>query len=182
MRIKLSTREIVLLIFLGVAVIIAGYVLFFYRPVTDDRDRCLSEAEDMKIRIEAAQLKLQEQTRMEKELEVIRADENALSIPNYDNQKPVMNELNSILMVTDNYSLKFGKLDASSIIVRRSINISYTANDYENAISVLHALNDNNFRCMLGDIGLAFDKAGRVSVSGSIIFFEYRSSSSEKVE
>ena len=171
-----------MLIILGVACLIAGYVLFFYRPMIDDRDRCYEEAENMQIRIEAAQAKLKDQQRMEKELEVIRTDENALSIPNFDNQKPVMNELNSILAVTDNYSLKFGKLDTTNLIVRRSINISYTANDYESAMSVLHALNDNNFRCMLGDIGISFDKAGRVSVSGSIIFFEFRDLKAEKVE
>ena len=177
MRRQLTTREWMLLALLGVLLLVSGYMLLFYMPQTAERDRCLGEAASCRTEIEAAQLRLEEKRRMERELEALfSAGEPPRSIADYDNLQPVMFELNSILASTQDYSLSFSTVDASQAIVRRSISMSFTTGTYESAKAVLQQLHDSAFRCMLDSVNVSVGQGERdaVSVSGNIVFFEYQ--------
>ena len=178
MRRQLTTREWMLLALLGVILLASGYMLLFYMPMTAERDRCLGEAESCRAEIEAAQLRLEEKRRMERELEALfSAETPPLSIADYDNLQPVMFELNSILASTQDYSLSFSTVDASQTIVRRSISIAFTTDSYASAKAVLQQLHDSAYRCMLDSVSLNLgDAQGPVTVSGTIVFFEYQAS------
>ena len=176
MRRQLTTREWLLLALLGVLLLVSGYMLLFYMPQTAQRDRCLQEAADRRVEIEAAQLRLEEKRRMEQELEALFSSGTPpLSIADYDNLQPVMFELNAILAATEDYSLSFSTVDASQPIVRRSISMSFTTGSYASAKAVLQQLHDSAFRCMLDSVTITLGQGERdaVSVSGSIVFFEY---------
>lgn len=177
MRRQLTTREWMLLALLGVILLISGYMLLFYMPQTAERDRCLGETESCRTEIEAAQLRLEEKRRMERELEALFSFETPpLSIADYDNLQPVMFELNSILASTEDYSLSFSTVDTSQAIVRRSISISFTTGTYEAAKAVLQQLHDSTFRCMLDNVSITTNQGERdtVAVNGTIVFFEYQ--------
>lgn len=177
MRRQLTAREWMLLALLGVILLISGYMLLFYIPQTTERDRCIAETETCQIEIEAARLRLDEKRRMERELEELFAAETPpLSIADYDNLKPVMFELNSILASTQDYSLSFSTVDASKTIVRRSISIAFTTDSYASAKAVLQQLHDSAYRCMLDSVNLNLgrDAQSPVTVSGTIVFFEYQ--------
>ena len=177
MRRQLTTREWMLLALLGVLLLVSGYMLLFYMPQTAERDRCLGEAESCRTEIEAAQLRLEEKRRMERELEdLFSAGEPPRSIADYDNLQPVMFELNSILASTEDYSLSFSTVDASQAIVRRQLSISFTTGTYESAKAVLQQLHDSAFRCMLDSVSITINQGERdtVAVSGTIVFFEYQ--------
>ena len=177
MRRQLTSREWVLLALLGVILLVSGYMLLFYMPQTIERDRCLSEAELCRTQTEAAQLRLEEKRRMERELEALFSSETPpLSIADYDNLQPVMFELNSILGSTEDYSLSFSTVDASQTIVRRQLSISFTIGTYEYAPAVLQQLHASAFRCMLDSVGITINQGERdtVAVSGTIVFFEYQ--------
>ena len=180
MRRQLTAREWMLLALLGVILLISGYMLLFYIPQTIERDRCLSETESIKLETEAAQIRLEEKRRMERELEeLFSAETPPLSIADYDNLQPVMFELNSILAGTDDYTLSFSTVDASQTIVRRSISMTFTTGSYESAKAVLQQLHDSAYRCMLDSVSASIGQEGNlgaVSVSGSIVFFEYQAS------
>ena len=94
----------------------------------------------------------------------------------YDNLQAVMFELHGILDQTREYSLSFGTVDTEQAIVRRSISLTFTSGSYEEAKSVLQQLNDSAFRCMLSDVSISLGQTGEglVSVSGTIVFFEYK--------
>ncbi len=110
---------------------------------------------------------------MEFELEeLFAADTPPLGIPDYDNLKAVMFELNSILAASQNYSLSFGSVDASQSIIRRGISMSFTCDSYDAAKAILQKLHDSEYRCMLSNLSLGL--GGSVSVSGNIVFFEYQ--------
>ena len=176
-RRQLTTREWLLLALLGVLLLVSGYMLLFYMPQTAQRDRCLQEAADRRVEIEAAQLRLEEKRRMEQELEALFSSGTPpLSIADYDNLQPVMFELNAILAATEDYSLSFSTVDASQPIVRRSISMSFTTGSYASAKAVLQRLHDSAFRCMLESVAITIGQGERdaVSVSGSIVFFEYQ--------
>ena len=177
MRRQLTTREWMLLALLGVILLISGYMLLFYMPQTAERDRCIRETESCRTEIEAAQLRLEDKRRMERELEeLFSAEVPPLSIADYDNLQPVMFELNSILASTADYSLSFSTVDASQAIVRRSISMSFTTGSYESAKAVLQQLHDSAFRCMLDDVTISAGQGEQntVTVNGNIVFFEYQ--------
>lgn len=177
MRRQLTPREWILLGVLGIILLISGYMLLYYMPMTSERDRCISETESVQTQTEAARLRLEDKRRMERELEELFAQEvPPLSLAPYDNLQPVMFELNTILAGTQDYSLSFASLDDSQPIVRRSIAMTFTTGSYQSAKAVLQQLHDSTYRCMLDNLSLSLGQgeAGTVSVSGTIVYFEYQ--------
>lgn len=198
MRRQLTVREWLLLALLGVILLVSGYMTLFYIPMTSERDRCISEAESCRLQTEAMQVRLEDKRRMERELEAIfAADPNPVGIAPFDNLKPVMHELNGTLSSTRDYSLNFGTVDTSQPIVRRQIAISFSTGSYAAAMGVLQRLHDSAYRCMLDSVSINFDEGsregydpgfwgpglgwtgddsgnGNVSVSGTVVFFEYQ--------
>lgn len=177
MKRKLTAREWILLGVLGVLVLVSGYIMLFYVPVTTQRDSALSEAEACRLELEAAQIRLDEKKRMERELEEIFSQPGEpLSLAPYDNLQPVMMELNSILDGAEDYSLSFGTVDTEEPIVRRSISLTYTTGSYAAAKDILQRLHDSAYRCMLDSVNVSVgqDTEGPVSVDSTIVFFEYQ--------
>ena len=54
--------------------------------------------------------------------------------------------------------------------------MAFTTGTYESAKAVLQRLHDSAFRCMLESVAITIGQGERdaVSVSGSIVFFEYQ--------
>lgn len=177
MKRKLTAREWVLLGILAVLVVVSGYVMLFYMPVTARRDSAINETKTCQLELEAAQLRLEEKRRMERELEEIFArSEDPVSLAPYDNLQPVMMELNAILGGAKDYSLSFGTVDTEEPIVRRSISMTYTAGSYAAARDILQQLHDSAYRCMLDRVSISVGQGGDgpVSVNSTIVFFEYQ--------
>lgn len=180
MKRSLTAREWILLGALAVVAAVSGYVMLFYFPVTAQRDAARDETELCQIQIEAAQLRLTEKRRMERELEELFAQEEPpRSLAAYDNLQSVMLELHTILAETRDYSLSFGTVDTSQSIVRREISVSFTCDSYSDAKAVLQRLHESLYRCMLNNITISLGQTadGLAVVNGGVVFFEYQSQS-----
>ena len=176
MKRSLTAREWILLGLLGVVALVSGYVMLFYMPMTARRDAAREETELCRLQAEAAQVRLEEKRRMERELEELFAGEGEpVRLADYDNLQPVMLELNTVLSETEDYSLSFGTVDTSRTIVRRSISLSFTSGSYEAARATLRQLCGSAYRCLLDSVDLSIggENGGRVSVNGVHLFFEY---------
>lgn len=176
MKRSLTAREWILLGLLGVVALVSGYVMLFYMPMTARRDAAREETELCRLQAEAAQARLEEKRRMERELEELFAGEGEpVRLADYDNLQPVMLELNTVLSETEDYSLSFGTVDTSRTIVRRSISLSFTSGSYEAARATLRQLCGSAYRCLLDSVDLSIggENGGSVSVNGVLLFFEY---------
>lgn len=176
MKRSLTAREWILLGLLGVVALVSGYVMLFYMPMTARRDAAREETELCRLQAEAAQVRLEEKRRMERELEELFAGEGKpVRLADYDNLQPVMLELNTVLSETEDYSLSFGTVDTSRTIVRRSISLSFTSGSYEAARATLRQLCGSAYRCLLDsvDLSISGENGGSVSVNGVLLFFEY---------
>lgn len=176
MKRRLTARELVLLGILAAVLLVSGYVMLFYLPVTAELDRLANETELCRAQLTAAQQRAEEKQRMERELEELFAQpEPPQGMPAYDNVQQVMFELNAILASAEEYALSFGTVDAGESIVHRRISLSFTSGSYEQAKAVLQQLHGSVYRCMLDDLRLSLDSGQQdsVTVSGSIVFFEY---------
>ena len=69
MRRSLTAREWILLGVLAVLALASGYMMLFYLPSTSQRDTAREETGLYQLQTEAAQLRLAEKRRMERELE-----------------------------------------------------------------------------------------------------------------
>ena len=175
MKRSLTAREWILLGVLAALALVSAYVTMFYMPMTARRDSAVSEAELFRTQIEAAQLRVEEKRRMERELEEIFArDADPVGLAPYDNLQPVMMELHAILSNAADYSLSFGSVDAEEPIVRRSISLTFTSGSYEGAKDILQQLHDSAYRCMLDSVAVTADQEEGVSVNSTIVFFEYQ--------
>lgn len=174
MKRRLTARELVLLGILAVVLLVSGYVMLFYMPVTAELDRLKDETELCGDQLDAAARSLEEKQRMEQELsEMFARPDPPLEMPAYDNLQPVMFELNAILASTEEYALSFGAVGTGESVVPRRISISFTSADYAQAKAVLQKLHDSAYRCMLDDLRLSLNGESGVTASGSIVFFEY---------
>ncbi len=116
---------------------------------------------------------------MERELkELFEKDPPPRSLAPYDNSQAVMLELHGILSAAEDYSLAFSTVEAEESIVRRSISLTFTSASYDGAKGILQQLHDSMYRCLLSELTINIGSGSRssVSVSSTIVFFEYQSS------
>ena len=124
---QLTVREKLLLGLLAVTALVSGYLMLFYNPMLQKRDRMRAEIETCQSQLELAQIRVAEKQRMERELkELFEKDPPPRSLAPYDNSQAVMLELHGILSAAEDYSLAFSTVEAEESIVRRSISLTFT--------------------------------------------------------
>lgn len=180
MKRRLTAREVYLLVMLLILAMTGGYFTLFYLPMKDELERLKQEKISCEEQIEPATLKVEDKNRMKRELEEIFAENpEPLGLSPYDNQKPVMRELNNILKSADSYNLSFSTVDSVNEdgIVRRRISMGFTSSNYDTAKEVLQKLHDSDYRCMLDDLNVSLGANNgeeTVSVNVTLVFFEYK--------
>lgn len=171
---KLSVRERVLLVCLAVLAVVSGYVLLFYTPLsqrTAALEEQLTQSEELSAQLEG---RLEEQRQMERELELLAAQEDApIPMPESDNLQAVLVELNDILSDCQEYSLSFQGEQSEDYIFRRQVSIPFTCGSYQSAREILQRLHDSSLRCLLEDVHLTQQEDGTVHTTVSMTFFSY---------
>lgn len=180
---KLTVREKTLIAILLVLVIISSYVMFFHTPITNEIEQAKSQIElDNKL-IDELDSKIDEKTYMQNELDkVFENNQSPISMPDYDNIKSVMIELNRILSASNEYALSFESVDTSQTVVERNVSLPFTCSSYQVAYDILNQINNSNLRCIIDDVAINQDDDGTVSVNANIIFFEYCENPTETEE
>lgn len=177
MKRQLSAREIILLGILLVLLVVGGYWMLLYTPMKQELERLEAESVTYEEQIQVALAQAEDKRRMEQELaEIFAANPNPVGLAPYDNQKPVMFELNSILQSAEEYYLSFSTVDNGQEdgIVRRRIALSFTGSSYEKAREVLEELHSSAYRCMLDNLSVSLgEDGGRTTVDVTLVFFEY---------
>jgi Tfp pilus assembly protein PilO len=173
---KLSVREKILLGILVVLLVVSGYLMLFYQPMTDRLTTLEGQVAQVQDDLMADQIRVNQMDRMQKELdELFASNPNPVSMSAYDNRLNVMTELNTILAQAQSYSLNFGTVDTGSDIVRRNISLQFKAGSYDSAKAILQQLHDSSYRCMLDNISISSGSSdAQVTVTATIIFFEYQ--------
>ena len=176
---KLSTREIVMVVFLILLLIGVGYYMGFYTPLQQELANISSQSADMDTQITAAMTRISQMNTMQEELDEIlsRPESEITEIAPYDNKDVVMAQLYGILAQTQDYSLNFNDPSVQGDgTVRRNISMIFHCVDYNAAKAVLQDLADSHWRCLIGNVSITSDEGnlytGGGSVSATITFFE----------
>ena len=84
--------------------------------------------------------------------------------------------LNYILSATDDYSVSFRQILRDGNQVRRSFNFSFTTDSFPSAMDAIQKLQENPFRCLLGNLTFIEssnrDGGASIQVSGEATFYE----------
>lgn len=171
-------REKIMLVFLVVLLVGVVYYMGFYQPTTTEIALIQQQVVDADSQIAAASSKIASINAMQAELDEIfsRPEEEITEIAPYDNAKAVMAQLNGILALSNEYNLSFQEPTVQSDgTVRRVISMSFSCADYTTARTILEALANNQWRCLVNNLSISASEdftQEEVSVSATITFFE----------
>ena len=176
---KMSVREKVLAVILGILVLFCVYYFVFLIPVTDKIDACINESTTIEDQLILYDAMAEKKKMMETELEAIFRGEKGKvkELPAYDNSQNVMHQLSYILADADQYDINFASVEEEDSMVRRSITISYNCPTYESAKYILTQIANSDYRCVFKDLYInsnEYRETISYNVVVDVVFFEYK--------
>ena len=141
-----KTQKIVLLVVVF-ALIAGGYYAGFYLPV----QRRIEAADTAEL---DAQIQIRQ---MEEEIEENKAS-NAPMVPAYNHFKTETEELNRIFANAYDFTFQYSEPQVDGMEIRRAMNISFTADSFDHAVSMLHEVVEGPYRCLIEDLSIQDDK------------------------
>lgn len=157
-----SKREkTLILVLVLVAVFVAWYGLI-YRGAANEITRIESEIETTNTSIELDETRLAQMKNMQASIEQHKAAGTAMTdIPEYDNIKPLMGELDTIMRKTSKYSLSFDAIDTtSSDYVLRGVSMSFTCDTYADAEDIVRDIANGTYPCIINSVAVSPERSG----------------------
>ena len=172
---KLTLRERVLLVCLGIVAAVSAYLLLFAQPMERRQEQAQAQLEQAQELSDQMADRVAEQQRMERELVRLEKEGGGLpAMPVYDNLQGVLDTLHTTLASCQEYSLSFQGSSGEDHIYRRQVTMPFRCADYNQAKRVLQQLHDGPLRCLLENVDLAPQEGGGVTVTATVTFFEYQ--------
>lgn len=167
--------EKALLLLLVIILLVLAYYLLIYKPVKDGIETANAESENLRSEITIVESKASKLEQMQNEIDGVMMDENVSVMPSYNNKKAV-NAFISDVLGNMSYSVTLSNLSRTGDQIRRNIQLSFTAQSYEEMESVLESFNACPFRCLIGNVSCSTSKNRQsdevYSVSMTATFFE----------
>ena len=176
-----TRREKVLLTILALLLVFAFYYLVIEVRVGDAIDSYKEQIAFDDQQIAALSAQKAKMDAMKAELEEIMKQDDPIIVPDYDNLQEVMIFLNTVLSITNDYSINFGNAQMpaeGSYIVQRDVQINFSAPSYDVAKTVISGLQDSHFCCRVSNVSIVPGvnghaiTDGNVSVGLSMSFYE----------
>ncbi|MDO4403714.1 MAG: hypothetical protein Q4C09_01635 [Atopobiaceae bacterium] len=176
-----SKREKIMLAILGVLLIAIGWFELVYVNTTDQIRTIEQQIETTNSNITLEQTKLAKKKEMERVIEQRKAEgAKATPIPEYDNIRPLMAELNNVMSKAENYTLSFDALDTESTeYVLRGVGMEFGCSSYAAAEEIIALIADGPYPCIIDAVNISDAGATNVRSNGSnvkakihVIFYE----------
>jgi hypothetical protein len=175
-----TTREKSLLVILILVIIGAVYFLFVHQPVSDGIDIANKRAVTLEEDLAIINAKAQKISGMKDEMaEIEKSGKTPSAMPSYNSSKQEIDFLHGILSSqTLDYMVNFTEITREGNQIRRKFSLNFTGKDYNEAESILEALENSEVRCLIGDLRIqpvesdADLFSGEVDVSCIATFYE----------
>lgn len=172
-----STREKVMMVVLGFVVLAAAWYLLFLTPTND----AIADMQVQENNIAEENTSITNQISVFKRwqeqlgLDMNSDDDSFTKIADYNNIVGLTNDLNTILAPASSFNMTFNDPYpvAEKDAIRRDIQLSFVANDYMTAYSIISNLNSMQNGCFITDMSIS-GGAGDASVGLRISIFEYK--------
>lgn len=175
MKRAFSTREKILLVILAVMLLMIGYFKLVLEPINNRIADVQSQMNAEQSLIDINNVRLLKLKQMEKELDKIKDSGEAQPLPEFDNKAQILQELSGLLSDSADYTLTFGTATTiNDYVLCRPLKLSFTAESYDQASSILAALHKSSNINQISDISFVFNNDDRVNVTLSITYFELK--------
>lgn len=169
---EFTLRESIMLVFLIVILIAAGYYYFLHKPVKTAIEAANIEIEQLTGEIAVLNGQLAEMERMNAETD----DPNAIRLgymASYNNSEAEIRLLNNILRNTIEYTVTFSGVSRSGDQIRRNFTLKFRTENYDDMKAVLTELSRAEYRCLVGDIRCVETKDGEsITTDAAATFYE----------
>lgn len=171
-----TRREKILILCLAVIVLVTVYMKVVYFDVSETMQQYPTLLAEAQEQLALEQQKYSSLQAMRNELEELKKSGAQIqAVPNYDNSKKIMEELNQILRPCQDYSLNFLPLEQEGNIIRRKISMQFSCSNYATAEQVVRNIDGMPYRCLITSLSLQGNdtiKTGEVSIRLDVTFFE----------
>lgn len=160
-----STKEKVFLAFLLTIIIVAGYYLFVYRTVDDQINALRTQSQSLENQLTIATARVERIQNMSEQLgnDVLKS-----YMPSYNSSKKELDFLNMTLAETDDYLINFTTLTRNGDQINRGFSLQFTARNYDQAESIIKALEESEIRCLIGDYKINPIQGGEHLLKGKV--------------
>lgn len=189
MKKSFSRTNAILLAVLALVLVGLAYYFLVFQPSNLRIEELRQEQLNTQTQIDTLILKAQIVEKMRQELPSLK--ETNQPIPDYDNLKPVMAYLNSIMMASQQFEISFEIEDKANNaegvpdtgIVRRLVTVNFICASYQDAKNIIENLHNVPYRSQVNQVTLTSKTGGEEISSGdinidvlqgsvSIVFFE----------
>ncbi len=178
----LSKTQKALLLALVIVLLAVGYTVFFYLPIQNRIEA--ADTSDLEAEIQTEQIKAKKIKQMKAEIKENK-DSDQPVVPAYNQFKAETEEINRIFANAYNFSFQYSEPQNDGMQIRRAMNISFEAENYDKAVSMIHEVLNGPYRCIIEDLSIddsaeltdnenADLSRDRVSVSFQLTYFETR--------
>lgn len=181
----LSKREKALILLLVVVLVVIAWFMLVFQRTNDELVVIEGEIANVQSEMAVNEARIAQIESMKAVIaEHEKAGEKPLEVPDYDNMKPLMVELNNVLAAADTYAISFDDIsvDSASGYVERGVKIEFGCESYDAAKVIVSALADGKFPCVIDSVsisdntvgGLSRSSGSNVSVSLKMTYLEKR--------
>lgn len=172
-----SLKEKLLLLLLSLVLVGLAYYQFVDQPVRSKVESAHAEASSLSAELKTVDAKLERMHRMRDELDDVTAGGSASEMGSYNNSKEEYTLLNDILGDTLKYSITFANVTRDGDQIRRNFTFQFTTDDYEAMERMIGELEENHYRCLIGDLRCTASRdgdvtEGNITVNGTATFYE----------
>lgn len=149
----LSNRERILLIIL---IVIIAYYLLVQLPISKINRNLNARQMEVSSRIDEDTVKLASLSKMTKDLNAWKsAGRKPIPLPQYDNANNIITEMDTILGGSQNYTLTFGDETEENGIIRREIELHFSAESFDAAVQKLKKMENSENNYLIKDSSIA---------------------------
>lgn len=176
-----SRREKVLIAVFALLLVTIGWYQLVYINTTEQIHMLNSKIETVELDISTSKTKLAKKKEMELVIkQKIAEGAKTTPIPVYDNIKPLMAEMDTIMAKAASYTLQFESLETESgEYIQRGVTMHFTCGTYEEAEKIMQEIIEGPYPCYIDsvDIGTSRMTAAKmenadISVYIHVVFFE----------
>lgn len=178
----LSKSQKALLLILVIVLMAVGYVVFFYLPIQERIEA--ADTSDLEAEIQTEQIKARQISKMKAEINGNKESGQPM-VPAYNQFRSETEEINRIFANAYNFSFQYSEPQIDGMQIRRAMNITFDAESYDKAVSMIHEVLNGPYRCIIEDLSIqdnaehheneeADIRRDPVSVSFQLTYFETR--------
>ena len=168
----ISIRELALL---GVLIVLAAYYFVVQGPVAKETEELASQKVTLENQIADANIKAASMNKMQSELDAIYAESGGSPqvLSDYSNNRVLLQELNIILNMADEFDVSFGDVSFTDNVMRREITISLTTQTKEAAEFIVNSIESSSNTYLVTGFNTSDNNKSTWSSSISLVNYEF---------